>query len=358
MITNYTMIQWVAYFLIYCFIGWCYESAYVSIKHKRWVNRGFMRGPFLPLYGSGAIVMLVVTIPFRDNLLLTFLAGCVGATTLEYVTGVCMEALFKIRYWDYSNRRFNFQGHICLAATLAWGAFTILMTRFIHTPIEHFVLGMPQIVVSIVTTLVTGVCIVDFTLSFRTALDIKDVLVKLEEVREEMERLQKRMDVILAFAEDSREQAVLNTYERLDELTDSLEARFAQIKELRTKLDERITQDIKGFSDELKERSENLKEDLREKSEDWKAKSEERKEEWKDRAEEYKEELEELRIKFRVVTEKRFQLLHRKDFFRRDMLLSNPMLKSRYFKNSLEDIKKAARDAAEEIRQKKRDKKK
>lgn len=325
MITNYTMIQWVAYFLIYCFIGWCYESVYVSIKHKRWVNRGFMRGPFLPLYGSGAIVMLVVTIPFRDNLLLTFLAGCVGATALEYVTGVCMEALFKIRYWDYSNRRFNFQGHICLAATLAWGAFTILMTRFIHTPIEHFVLGMPQIVVSIVTTLVTGVCIVDFTLSFRTALDIKDVLVKLEEVREEMERLQKRMDVILAFAEDSREQAVLNTYERLDELTDSLEARFAQIKELRAKLDERITQDIKGFSDELKE---------------------------------YKEELEELRIKFRVVTEKRFQLLYRKDFFRRDMLLSNPMLKSRYFKNSLEDIKKAARDAAEEIRQKKRDKKK
>lgn len=325
MITNYTMIQWVAYFLIYCFIGWCYESAYVSIKHKRWVNRGFMRGPFLPLYGSGAIVMLVVTIPFRDNLLLTFLAGCVGATALEYVTGVCMEALFKIRYWDYSNRRFNFQGHICLAATLAWGAFTILMTRFIHAPIEHFVLGMPQVVVSIVTTLVTGVCIVDFTLSFRTALDIKDVLVKLEEVREEMERLQKRMDVILAFAEDSREQAVLNTYERLDELTDSLEARFAQIKELRAKLDERITQDIKGFSDELKE---------------------------------YKEELEELRIKFRVVTEKRFQLLYRKDFFRRDMLLSNPMLKSRYFKNSLEDIKKAARDAAEEIRQKKRDKKK
>ncbi len=352
--TNYTMIQWMAFFLIYCFIGWVYESIYVSIKHKRWVNRGFMRGPFLPLYGSGAIVMLLVTIPFRDNLLLTFLAGCMGATALEYVTGVCMEALFKIRYWDYSNRRFNFQGHICLAATLAWGAFTILMTRFIHTPIEHFVLGLPQIVVSIVTTLVTGVCIVDFTLSFKTALDIRDVLVKLEEVREEMERLQKRMDVILAFAEDSREQAVLNTYERLDELIDSLEARFTQIKELRAKLDEKITQELKEISDELKERSE----DWKEKSEEWKTKSEERKEDWKKKSEEYKEELEELRIKFRIAMEKRFQLLHRKGFLTRDMLLSNPMLKSRYFKNSLEDIKKAARDAAEEIKQKKRDKKK
>lgn len=358
MVTNYSMIQWVSFFLIYCFIGWCYESAYVSIKHKRWVNRGFMRGPFLPLYGSGAIVMLVVTIPFRDNLLLTFLAGCLGATALEYVTGVCMEAIFKIRYWDYSNRRFNFQGHICLAATLAWGAFTILMTKLIHAPIENFVLGLPQMVVSTVTTIIASVCIADFALSFKTALDIRDVLVKLEEVRVEMERLQKRMDVILAFAEDSREQAVLNTYERLDELTDSLEERFAQIKELRAKLDERITQELKEFSDGLKERSENLKEDLRERSEDWKAKSEERKDDWIEKSEAYKEELEEMRIQFRINMEKRFQLLYRKDFFRRDMLLSNPMLKSRYFKNSLEDIKKAARDAAEEMKQKKRDKKK
>lgn len=336
MITNYTMTQWVAFFLIYCFIGWCYESIYVSIKHKRWVNRGFMRGPFLPLYGSGAIVMLVVTIPFRDNLLLTYLAGCVGATALEYVTGVCMEALFKIRYWDYSNRRFNFQGHICLAATLAWGAFTILMTKFIHAPIEEFLLGIPQIVVSTATTIVAGVCIADFAVSFKTALDIRDVLVKLEEVRDEMERLQKRMDVILAFAEDSREQAVLNTYERLDELTDSLEERFVHIKELRAKLDERVSQELREFSNELKERSED----------------------WKEKSEEYKEELEELRIKFRVNMEKRFELLHKKGFLRRDMLLSNPALKSRYFKNSLEDIKKAAMEAAEEMKQKKKNKKK
>ncbi len=334
--TDYTIIQWLAFFLIYCFIGWCYESIYVSIKHKRWVNRGFMRGPFLPLYGSGALVMLIATIPFRDNLLLTFLAGCVGATTLEYVTGVCMEAIFKIRYWDYSNRRFNFQGHICLAATLAWGAFTILMIRFIHAPIEDFVLGLPQVIMSAITTVVTGICIADFAVSFKTALDIRDVLVKLEEVREEMERLQKRMDVIIAFAEDRREQAVLNTYERLDELTDSLEARFAQIKDLREKLDARITEEVKEISDGLKERSV----------------------EWKEKSEAYKEELDELLIKFRVNMEKRFELLHRKGFLRRDMLLNNPMLKSRYFKNSLEDIKNAAREAAEEIRKRRKNRKK
>lgn len=305
--TSYTMVQWVTFFLTYSFIGWCYESLYVSAKNKRWVNRGFMRGPFLPLYGSGAIVMLFVTIPFRDSLILTYLAGCVGATALEYATGVVMEALFKVRYWDYTNRPFNFQGHICLEATAAWGAFTILLVRFIHTPIEHFILGLPQIVVSVITTLLAAVCIADFAISFKTALDIRDVLVKLDEVRDEMERLQKRMDVIIAFADDAKEQVVLNTYERLDELSDSLEERFSHIKDLRAKM-----------------------------------------------TEEYRDELDEMRIKFRIAREKRFQLLHRKDFFRSDMLLSNPMLKSRYFKNSLEDIKKAARDAVEERKQRKK----
>lgn len=305
--STYTTVQWVAFFLIYCFIGWCYESLYVSIRHKRWVNRGFMRGPLLPLYGSGAIVMLVVTIPFRDNLLLTYLAGCVGATALEYVTGVTMEALFKVRYWDYSTRRFNFQGHICLEATLAWGAFTIIMTRFIHTPIEAFVLGLPQAVVSVITVFVSVLAVADFSVSFKTALDIRDVLVKLEEVRDEMERMQKRMDVILAFAEDKREKVVHNTYERLDELTEALEERFKNMKELRDKLE------LRGVSEDIREK-----------------------------AEEFKEEVEELRIRFRIDMEQRMQILNRRDFFRRDMILSNPTMKSRHFKNALEDIKKAA----------------
>ena len=101
----------------------------MSFKSRKLVNRGFMRGPFLPLYGSGAIMMLIVSMPFQDNVILTYLAGVAGATVLEYITGVTMEALFKVRNWDYSNQRFNFQGHIWLSSSIAWGFLTILMTR-------------------------------------------------------------------------------------------------------------------------------------------------------------------------------------------------------------------------------------
>lgn len=326
----YTMVQWICFFFIYGFLGWCYESAYVSIKHKQWVNRGFVRGPLLPLYGSGAILLLFVTIPFRENLFLMFVAGAIGATLLEYVTGVAMEALFKVRYWDYSKRKFNFQGHICLAATTLWGVFAIVIVKIVHRPIENLVMGLPETIVEIFVMFMTVVFAADFALSFKAAMDIRDVLIKLEEVQREMERMQKRLDVILAFAEDSREQVVLNTYERLDELTESLEERFARVKELREKLDARIDEEI------------------RERSEEWK----ERKEEWKGKSDAYKEELEELRINFRVNMEKRFQLLHRKDFFRRDMIRSNPSMISKQFKEALEDVKRAAKEAVEEVKKK------
>ena len=107
---QYNLAQWLLFFYIYCFFGWCIESAYVSIHKKKFVNRGFMRGPFLPLYGSGAVMMLFVTIPVRDSLVLTYIFGAIGATILEYITGACMEALFKVRYWDYSHKPFNIHG--------------------------------------------------------------------------------------------------------------------------------------------------------------------------------------------------------------------------------------------------------
>ena len=327
----YTIVQWICFFFIYGFLGWCYESAYVSFKHKQWVNRGFVRGPLLPLYGSGAILLLFVTIPFRENLFLMFVSGAIGATILEYVTGVAMEALFKVRYWDYSKRKFNFQGHICLAATTLWGVFAIVIVKVVHRPIENLVMILPETMVEIFVMVVTVVFAADFALSFKAAMDIRDVLIKLEEVQREMERMQKRLDVILAFAEDRREQAVMNTYERLDELTESLEERFARVKELREKLDAKI------------------EEEIRERSEEWK----ERKEEWKSKSDAYKEELEELRINFKVNVEKRFQLLHRKDFFRRDMIRSNPSMVSKQFKEALEDVKRAAKEAVEEVKKRK-----
>ena len=146
---EYDLSQWVLFFFLYSFLGWIWESCYVSVRKHRWVNRGFMHGPMLPLYGSGAMVVLIVTIPVRDNILLVFLMGMIGATILEYFTGITMERLFHVRYWDYRNLKFNVRGYICPLASLCWGAFSILMVKVVHIPFEHMVLLIPVTIADI-----------------------------------------------------------------------------------------------------------------------------------------------------------------------------------------------------------------
>lgn len=300
---SYTMAQWLFFFYFYCFFGWCFESSYVSLKNRHPVNRGFMRGPFLPLYGSGAVMMLIVSMPFQHNLALTYIAGCIGATALEYVTGVTMEALFKVRYWDYSNQKLNFQGHICLSSTLAWGGLTILMTRVVHKPVEQLVLSIPESVLSVAVFVLTIYIVADFTLSFKTAIDLRDILMKMEAAREELERVQKRLDVIIAVSNEEWETKVREYNERKQERSARADELVAGIEERLGGLKERIQSGIFSYPDSIKE------------------------------------EIQELRMKYRINAENRMQLGSLKDFYKRQMIKGNPTMVSKRFKDALQELK-------------------
>ena len=301
---NYAGYQWLFLFYFYCFGGWCFESSFVSLKSHKWVNRGFMRGPFLPLYGSGAIMMLVVSRPFADNVLLTYVAGVIGATALEYVTGTAMVALFKVRYWDYTGKFMNFQGHICLRSSLAWGFLTILMTRVIHRPIEGLMYMIPDQVLYYLTVFLTVYIVVDFTLSFKAALDLKDIMVKIMRAREEMEHMQKRLDVLIAFSNDEREQKRQARDERrelrLNDLTAGLEQRFATLKEA-------LLSKPSAYGESVRE------------------------------------EIAELRGKFSLYREREKGYGGLLDFYKRDMIRNNPTMRSDQYESAFEELKKIAR---------------
>ncbi|MGI6010661.1 MAG: putative ABC transporter permease [Ruminococcus sp.] len=224
---QYTAVQWMLCFYIYSFIGWCWESVYVSCLKKRWVNRGFMRGPFLPIYGSGALIMLIVSQPVQDNIPLTFLAGMVGATALELVTGAAMEALFKVRYWDYSKKKFNYKGYICLSSSLAWGAFTILLTRFLHKPVHSLLLTMPSSLTFGCVAVLTVVVGTDFIYSFAGALNLRNMLDRAERLKEEIALMQRRLDAMVAFSDPRRE-----TESRMKEAREKLHSLFESKKKL------------------------------------------------------------------------------------------------------------------------------
>ncbi|MDE7321175.1 MAG: putative ABC transporter permease [Lachnospiraceae bacterium] len=195
----YTFSTWLLFFYFYCFLGWVWETCYVSVLKARWVNRGFMRGPFLPIYGSGAIVVLIFTLPFRANAWLVFVVGMASATILEYFTGAAMEKMFHVRYWDYSKQRLNLNGHICVTSSLAWGCFSVILTLYGHTPVERFVLNMNANALEVIVFVLTAYISIDMAESIREAINLKEVLLGLEENNEDFRRLQKHIEIVSAF---------------------------------------------------------------------------------------------------------------------------------------------------------------
>ena len=264
----YYLSQWVLFFFIYSFIGWVWESCYVSVRKRRWVNRGFLLGPMLPLYGSGALAFLVSSIGVRENMVLIFLLGMMAATVLEYFTGAAMERLFHVRYWDYSNQKLNLHGYICVSSSLCWGCFSVLLVRVVHVPIETAVLRIPLAAAEGAALVLSVVAAVDLTQSFNEAMDLKRILSQLEESREQIRKLQERLKVA---AEDAKEDYLRYSGERsrkrfsrkaayLERIDMKRQERRRQLEELYQRAEQLLKEEIPSRVGEMigEERREDL----------------------------------------------------------------------------------------------------
>jgi len=259
---TYSLPQWLAFFYLYCFFGWIFESSYVSLKEHRFVNRGFLRLPMLPLYGSGAVMMLWVSLPVQDNLFLVYISGVIAATALEYVTGYVMERLFKVRYWDYSNQKFQIHGYICLSSSIAWGFLTIFMTEIIHQPVSELVLSIPSYSLNLSLILLTALFAADAYESTKEALALGQALEAMTKMKEEIEEIQAKILVLKEEAADHaslvRAEAVHRLYEMKLEAEEKLSAAKEEtrehLEEIRENTKERLSQLTLQLEDAQKRR--------------------------------------------------------------------------------------------------------
>ncbi len=130
---NEALFQLISYFFIYSFLGWCMEIAYAALKKKHFYNRGVLNGPLCPVYGIGMILILTFFSSLRESLVFLAIGSAVIATILEFFTGALMEKLFKKRWWDYSDYKYNLGGYVCIPFS-AFGAWErrLLSVLFIH----------------------------------------------------------------------------------------------------------------------------------------------------------------------------------------------------------------------------------
>lgn len=192
---EYSYQQWIFFFFIYCFLGWIWETCYVSVKKRKFVNRGFLHGPMLPIYGSGAMAVLIITLPVQENPAAVYIVGMVGATCLEYITGAVMERIFHVRYWDYSTVPLNLHGYVCLTASLAWGVFSLAMVEYVQPFVEIYVLRIPDTVVFLADMGMFAIFCADCVISITEALDLRALIQK--EKSRDLQLIQKSLSFVI-----------------------------------------------------------------------------------------------------------------------------------------------------------------
>ena len=208
--------------LVYSLLGWCGEMVYCSIGQRRLCEkRGFLNGPLCPIYGHGAIVVLLALDGGCKNPVLTFFLGAILTSLVEYITSFAMEKLFHMRWWDYSHYTFHINGRICLLNSSLFGLASVFLCHFANPPIAAWLAQLFTDGIAVPLALVlAAVYLTDIVLSVRSAIQIGDRLAKLQdihrELNEKLEQLKTGQQHLLETARAEAQQKLHALYEKQD----------------------------------------------------------------------------------------------------------------------------------------------
>ncbi len=137
------MYEYLWFFIIYAFFGWCTEVAFAAVDLGKFVNRGFLNGPLCPVYGFGVAAVISLLTPIQENKWILFIGAVLVTTIIEFLTGWVLEMLFKQRWWDYYDIPFNIKGYVCLKFSVLWGLACLFVMEIVHPGIIHFIAVIP-----------------------------------------------------------------------------------------------------------------------------------------------------------------------------------------------------------------------
>lgn len=208
------------YFIIYSFFGWVLESIFKSILQRKLVNSGFLYGPVCPIYGFGAIIILLFLNTFKDNIVMLFIAGVIVLSVWEYIVGVILEKRFNTKYWDYSENFLNIKGRVCLMNSFFWGVLGVIFTIYIHPFIEKYILFLNKEALIYINSILVIAIITDCIIT----------IIKLNTLNSTIEKIKDIGDTIK---------------DKLKELKNTKEDAIEKIKDIETIIDDlKLKQEI------------------------------------------------------------------------------------------------------------------
>lgn len=185
---NYLNIsQIVYYFIFYSFFGYFLENLYLIYESKKFVNSGFLIGPFCPIYAVSALSLFIFFEPISQHPLFFFLGAIILTSVIEYTTSLILESVFKTKWWDYSNEKFNLHGRICLKTSLSWGVLSTFIYYFVHPSVEIITNKIGNTLPSYIPYLIILYFLIDFSLTINSLVNLKIIYLKLKKLGDKYE---------------------------------------------------------------------------------------------------------------------------------------------------------------------------
>ena len=244
-------------FLVYAIVGWLWETPFVSIKKGKFVNRGFLRGPIIPIYGF-AITTIMISLKAFDGAItangwqrvgLILLYAALVATAWEYATSYILEVIFKTRWWDYSPKRFNIKGRIALHATIFWGIGSTILWLYVNGPIMTLFDRVPGSAMRSFLAIAYAVLFVDVAFTLMELVNLRHLVNRLHTLSDELmeglsERLEKLGDLHLT-------EVVYRKYEGFQAFTELVDELASKGKEWAA-VNESLTNGLKEVIGKIK----------------------------------------------------------------------------------------------------------
>ena len=252
-------------FMIYAILGWCMEVTCKLIQYKRFINRGFLIGPYCPIYGYGAILITFLLKKYTDDPIILFFMAIIICGTLEYLTSYFMEKIFKARWWDYSQKKFNINGRVCLNTIVPFGLLGLFIMYISNPFFISKIQQLPEIWLNILFWTLLVIYIVDNIVSGIVIRYVKKTEKIVGKDLDNTEEITKKVKEVLQ-NKSMLHRRLLNAYPSLEAVKIKIKEKKEEIKEKVEEQREEFTNKVEQQKKEFENKVENQKREIENKA--------------------------------------------------------------------------------------------
>ena len=261
-------------FFIYAILGWIIETTLVSIEKRKFVNRGFLIGPYCPIYGFGGLAITILLKNYTKDTIVLYLMAVIICGILEYLTSYIMEKIFKARWWDYSAKKYNINGRICLETVVPFGILGCLV-MYVLNPITFKYLNMlSNSMLNIISAICFTIFITDNIVSYNVISSFTKTVktINVGKIKDNTEEITKKVREVLigkSFFNKRLMEAYPNLQAKIKEKARQIAQKAKEVKtEMSDKVEsmkEKITQSASEIKDNIGDKVEEMQKEIRKK---------------------------------------------------------------------------------------------